>query len=223
MADQPEASGGKLAWATLAVQAAGSLAWPVFAIVLCIVFYGDIREKFRNADVIEAGPSGFKLHVQQAIKSAAQAGIAVGEKQAPSPEAQARIIEAAQSIASANSSPGSVLWAVRDPSDNKSLRSALESARWRVEFATTEEEAVTRAKSENFDVIITSVGLKGSRTGLDFIRELEASRIATPVVLYTVLHDQKALAGLHPARVTSDPSVVYQFVLDQALKGRRAP
>ena len=81
---------------------------------------------------------------------------------------------------------GSVLLIEDDPRVAESLQQVLEDENYVVAAAVTAEEGLGRARTANFDVVVTDWQLsQDSPSGLDVIKTLRRDRPELPVVLIT--------------------------------------
>src|ERR1051325_6812160 len=84
---------------------------------------------------------------------------------------------------------GNILIIDDKKSDAEEFDRVLKSEGYEVATATTAEAGLTRAKQENFDVVLTGLHLSGleeeSKEGLDIIHELQAAKPCLAVILMT--------------------------------------
>jgi CheY-like chemotaxis protein len=166
-----------------------AVAWPLVAIVICLVFRAPLTAMLRRADEIK-GPGGFSISAKgqdAAAKAIVEASTAKPMDGSPvsTADAASGVENAAKGVEALGRSP-QVLWVDDNPSNNRREIAALTSLGMHVSLSTTTDDAVTRVATHGpFDVIISDMGRPpDTRAGYTLLDSLRSRGNRTPFVIY---------------------------------------
>lgn len=171
-----------------------ALAWPVLVAFVLIRFGPALKEFFQSLGEFSLKGAGFEASAKrkQAEAAAALAAAAVaksGPADAVTNEAHAK---AAVDLVQEEVTPrvlrraarASILWVDDRPENNAYTRQSLEALGVTVELARSTEEALKKAQSGSYSVIISDMGRPPDpRAGYTLLEALRKSGINTPYII----------------------------------------
>ena len=216
-----------------------ALVWPLVVMAIFLVLRQEVKGFLHRVGQVQLKAGGFEAiaTAQQAAESASSLAFAVAKgsgqgtpEQSPE-ELASQVREIASIVGKAAASPkklagGQVLWVDDRPENNVYERQSLEALGLRFTLSTSTEEALDKARSQSFDVIISDMGRPpDQRAGYTLLSKLRENGITTPYIIYSAgsaSPEHKAEAAQHGAYGTTDrASDLFQMVID-ALRGARA-
>jgi CheY-like chemotaxis protein len=205
-----------------------ALVVPLAVVLVFRMFRIEINALIHRANrvAIKGGPVDISIEAQQA--EAADA-IAAAVTKAPDEEADPKTTAMSAAAAASTvtrtvtptvveqASASTILWVDDHPDNNVYERRALEAIGATFILATSTKDALAKAHSQAFDVVISDMSRGIERTaGYDLLDKLRAAGIQTPVIIYaaTTNPERRAEAKRHGAvDATNRPDELFQLVV----------
>lgn len=203
--------------------------WPLLLLFILLFLSAPLKKFMQNMSefTLKAGTSGIEATAKrQQIEAAALLGAAAANQskdQQGSSEDQARQIattvsNAVDTLSERKLSRTHILWVDDRPSNNAYERKAMETLGIRFTLSISTEDALEKARSGNFDLIISDMGRPPDpKAGYTLLEALRREHITTPFIIYagsnTPEHqaETKRRGGFG---TTNNPQELIQLVID---------
>lgn len=201
---------------------------PALVAVFALVFFqAEIRRFFTpdEGSTIEVSAGGVSAkRATQSIalvtKEIVIAGMAKGASAEEIADSVERVAAALGRRSEATDPAGRVLWVDDNPTNNTELIDALRAAGLSVETAASNTEALNALASQPYAVLITDLGRDTEvEDGFALVGSARRRGFRAPVMVYTSSEAAAATQNdtrLASTRITSDPAILYEFVLATA-------
>lgn len=166
--------------------------WPAVLLFVVVRFRVPLAELFKNAGQFSVKGAGFEASItRQREEAVAALGAAVATRGVDGGDTE--VPSDLQEVANALPSPRNhqriqdscVLWVDDRPGNNNYERQALEALGIRVDISTSTEDALTRIRWRNYDMIISDMGRPpDARAGYTLLDELRTRGDQTPYFIY---------------------------------------
>lgn len=170
----------------------GVFVWPALILVVVVQFRGPLTELLKNMGQFSLKGAGFEASIitRQREEAVAALGAAVATRTEGSDVGKPTDL---QKVATALPSPRTqqriqdsyILWVDDRPGNNNYERQALEALGIRVDISTSTDDALSRIRWHNYDMIISDMGRPpDARAGYTLLDELRARGDQTPYFIY---------------------------------------
>ncbi len=206
--------------------ALSGFAWPIAAVTVALLFRRFIA-KLLSREIVSVKIAGMELSVAEAAKQTGTTLTDLIERMADledrtsgdtSKEPQVDLPHEKHS-----SKYLSVLWVDDFPSNNAFLIEKFERDSFRVRKELSTRAGLAALRQEPFDVIISDLGrredgVENPLAGLDFVKEVRASGILVPILIFAGqrgLENRDRLIEAGANEVTASPVDVFRFVTER--------
>lgn len=170
------------------LSALASLAWPLVFAVLLYKLFIPIRTLVESARgrKFTIKVAGNELTMEEASE---QQRVILSDLQAKLVELEKRLGSGFATLQNSISAPSTsskrILWVDDRPKNNSFFVASLEELGVRVDIALSTEEALTKFKKTQYDIVLSDMGRpEGDKAGLDLTRKLKELSINTPVYIF---------------------------------------
>ena len=197
-----------------------AFAWPISACLLVLAIFLVLRFSFPDqiGGLLDR-MTGMRVEVSAEGVALEFMAKAVEEKEAAAVDRADLTATAAQI-----QGPVKVLWVDDNPLNNRYEAQALRALGASIDFATSNAEAITYARSDRYDILISDIGRpppQGATDGLDLPQRLSAAGTLPPHVLYYVFkRDQPTTPEGHP--VYDRPTALFHALAEAVAEVRAA-
>jgi CheY-like chemotaxis protein len=169
----------------------GVFVWPALILFVVVQFRAPLTELFRNAGQFSLKGAGFEASItRQREEAVAALGAAVATRNEDgatgNPPDLQQVASALPSLRTQQRIQDScVLWVDDRPGNNNYERQALEALGIRVDISTSTEDALSRIRWRNYNMIISDMGRPpDARAGYTLLDGLRARGDQTPYFIY---------------------------------------
>jgi CheY-like chemotaxis protein len=205
------------------LQGIAGIAWPIAFVVVALLFRRFIAQLLTRENV-SIKIAGMEVSVAEATRQAGNTLTDVVQRVAQLEERFGDVIT--EPVEPSNKHPGSstqgtaVLWVDDFPSNNAFLIQKFEQDGIRVRKEISTDAGLAALRQESFNAIVSDLGrsengVQNPFAGLDFVKEVRASGIRTPILIFTSrrgleYRDRLMSAGVN--EVTDSTVDVFRFV-----------
>jgi CheY-like chemotaxis protein len=207
---------------------AGAIAWPVLIAYVLYRFGPSLKDFFSSVGEFSLKGAGFEATAKRRQAEAA-AALAAAEASSPkaakAPGSASRNARELAALVSETVTPrvlrkagrATVLWVDDRPDNNVYERQSLEALGATFVLATSTDEALSKLRTQHFDVIISDMGRPpDQRAGYTLLDQLRSSGNQTPFIIYAGSNEpeHRAEAQRHGAiGSTNRASELFEYVL----------
>lgn len=207
----------------------GVVIWPGVIVIALVKLEPSFRDFFSSLGELSVKTPGFEASAKRRQAEVAAALGAAGAARfdgATTADVKAREASAAAQLVAETVTPkvirrasrSKVLWVDDRPGNNVLERRSLEALGLQFDLATSTDEALSKVKSEQFDVIISDMGRPPDQTaGYTLLDALRSSGNQTPFIVYAgsrAPQHQSELKRRGGLGCTNRPDELFELVLE---------
>lgn len=177
---------------TAVAQLLGVLVWPAVLLIVALRFRSPIAGFIKNASQFSVKGAGIEASIsreREEAMAALGAAVATGRISDDETAADADLSDVAGVLPAPRTQQrirdSAILWVDDRPANNRFERQAFEALGMRVDLSTSTEDALSRMRRRQYDLIISDMGRPGDpRAGYTLLDQLRGQGDATPFVIY---------------------------------------